>query len=73
MTKTKITDLPLESIVEFNGFDYEYKGQQKRRQKGIGTAEYFIFYSEDLKSEKLLPKFKFLKHELKQDKEKYIF
>lgn len=73
MTKTKMTDLALGSTVEFNGFDYEYKGQQKRRQKGIGTAEYFVFYSEDLKSEKLLPKFKFIKHELKQDKEKYIF
>lgn len=72
MKKTKLTDLPVASTVEINGFDYEYRGRDKKNL-GFGKVECFVSYSEKLKSERTFELHKFLKHELKSTNNKYIF
>ena len=48
-----ITELKLDQEVEINGHDFLYKGIQKRKVKNFGVMEYFVFYSEKIKLEKI--------------------
>lgn len=49
----KISELKIGTPVIVNGWEYEYKGIEKRMENNA-KIECFIFYSEALKSEKIL-------------------
>lgn len=60
----KITDLKLgDSVIFPIGFKYTFKGTEKRTEH-LGKVECFVFWSDELKSEKLLHKHKVLSHNI---------
>jgi len=68
----KLSELPHGSIIEIGGFDYEFKGYQKRKAQ-FGIQEFFIFWSETAKQEKSFERYKFSTIKIKKDGEKYYW
>lgn len=68
----RITDLKLNQEVNFHGFNYQFKGTEMRKDN-TSKIECFVFYSDDLKSEKLLHKHSVLKHDMKVKDGKIIY
>ena len=68
----KLSELPFGKTIEINGYDYEYKGCEKRRTQ-FGNQEHFVFYCKTLKNEKIFEKYKFSTAKIKKDGEKYYW
>ena len=68
----KLSELPKGSIIEIGGFDYEFKGFEKRKEQ-FGKQEFFIFWSETAKQEKSFERYKFSTIKIKKDGEKYYW
>ena len=49
----KLKDLPIDQDVIINSFNYKYKGLELKDPDGKGKRQCYVFYSEQLKSEKL--------------------
>ena len=71
-TQIKLSELPNGSIIEIGGFEYKFKGFEKRKSQ-FGTQEFFIFWSEDAKQEKSFERYKFSTIKIKKDGEKYYW
>ena len=69
-TMIKLSDLPFGSKIEIGGFEYEFKGIDKRKTN-FGRQEYFIFWCAETKTEKTFEKYKFSSTKIKQNGEKY--
>ena len=74
MAKTfiKLSELPNGSKIEIGGFEYLFKGIDKRKNN-FGRQEHFIFWSDEAKNEKTFEKFKFSTTKIKKDGEKYYW
>ena len=72
MAKTfiKLSELPFGATIEIGGFQYTFKGYDKRKNN-FGRQEHFIFWSDEAKNEKTFEKFKFSTTKIKKDGEKY--
>ena len=72
MAKTfiKLSELPFGAKIEIGGFQYAFKGYDKRKTQ-FGKQEHFIFWSNEAKNEKTFEKFKFSTTKIKKDGEKY--
>ena len=72
MAKTfiKLSELPFGATIEIGGFQYTFKGYDKRKTN-FGRQEHFIFWSDEAKNEKTFEKFKFSTTKIKKDGEKY--
>lgn len=68
----KLSELPIGATIEMATFDYTYRGREKRNM-GYGKVECFVFYSEELKSEKLLELHKTQNREIRKNGKKYKF
>lgn len=49
----QIIELKLDQEVEINGYEYQYKGIQKRKIENFGIIECFVFHCEKIKHEKV--------------------
>mgnify|MGYP006347121555 FL=1 len=70
--KIKLSELPNDSTIEIGGFDYKFKGLEKRKSQ-FGKQEFFVFWSEDAKQEKTFERYKFSTIKIKKDGEKYYW
>ena len=66
----KLSELPFGAKIEIGGFQYAFKGYDKRKTQ-FGRQEHFIFWSDEAKNEKTFEKFKFSTTKIKKDGEKY--
>ena len=66
----KLSELPFGSKIQIGGFEYQFKGIEKRKNN-FGRQELFIFWSDEAKNEKTFEKFKFSTTKIKKDGEKY--
>ena len=66
----KLSELPFGAKIEIGGFQYAFKGYDKRKTQ-FGRQEHFIFWSDEAKNEKTFEKFKFSTIKIKKDGEKY--
>ena len=69
-TMIKLSELPFGATIEIGGFQYTFKGYDKRKNN-FGRQEHFIFLSDEAKNEKTFEKFKFSTTKIKKDGEKY--
>lgn len=71
MTTIKLQEIKYGSTILIGGFKYEFKGFEKRPTK-FGKQEHFVFWSEDLKQEKIFERFKFSTIKIKKiDEDNY--
>lgn len=66
----KLSELPFGTTIEIGGFEYLFKGIDKRKTQ-FGKQEHFIFWSEEANTEKVFEKYKFSTVKIKKDGEKY--
>jgi hypothetical protein len=66
----KLSELPFGEKIEIGGFDFEFKGIEKRKTQ-FGKQEHFVFYCEETKIEKIYEKYKFSTVKIKKDGDKY--
>ena len=71
-TTIKLSELPFGATIEIGGFQYAFKGFDKRKTK-FGRQEYFIFWSDEAKNEKTFEKYKFSTIKIKKDGQKYYW
>ena len=68
----KLSELPFGAKIEIGGFQYTFKGYDKRKTQ-FGRQEHFIFWSDEAKNEKTFEMFKFSTTKIKKDGEKYYW
>ena len=61
----KLSELPFGAKIEICGFQYTFKGYDKRKTQ-FGRQEHFIFWSDEAKTEKIFEKFKFSTTKIKK-------
>ena len=66
----ELSELPFGENIEIGGFQYVFKGYDKRKTQ-FGKQEYFIFWSDEAKTEKIFEKLKMSKTKIKKDGDKY--
>ena len=66
----KLSELPFGSKIEIGGFQYTFKGYDKRKTQ-FGRQEHFIFWSDEAKTEKIFEKFKFSTTKIKKHGDNY--
>lgn len=57
-TQVKLSEIPFGAKIEIGGFEYVFKGFEKRKTI-FGKQEHFVFWSEESKQEKIFERFKF--------------
>ena len=66
----KLSELPFGAKIEIGGFQYTFKGYDKRKTQ-FGRQEHFIFWSDEAKTEKIFEKFKFSTTKIKKYGDNY--
>lgn len=65
-----LSKIPLNTKVEIGGFEYEFKGIEKRKSE-FGRQEFFVFKCEKPKQEKIFERYKFSSTKIKKNGESY--
>lgn len=65
-----LSKIPLNAKVEIGGFEFEFKGIEKRKTK-FGRQEFFVLTCEKPKQEKTFERYKFSSTKIKKNGEKY--
>lgn len=70
MAEVKLSKLPFGETIDIGGFDYVFKGYEKRRTS-FGNVEHFVFQCEKPRQEKIFERFKFSTTKIKLNNGKY--